>query len=118
MLLSVFLCVDAYLKNHVDSAHYLERSSISTGFSNWKDATTKFSKHEASRCHKDSVLKLTTLPASTPDIGEVFATQLGKERLTTRKCFLKVVGSARFLARQGLALRGDGEEANSNFLQL
>jgi len=33
-------------------------------------------------------------------------------------CFLKVLSNIRFLACQGLPLRGDGNEAESNFLQL
>ena len=33
-------------------------------------------------------------------------------------CFLKVLSNVRFLARQGLALRGDGDEADSNFMSL
>lgn len=31
---------------------------------------------------------------------------------------LKILSSIKYLARQGLALRGDGDEADSNFLQL
>jgi len=31
---------------------------------------------------------------------------------------LKILSSINYLARQGLALRGDGDEADSNFLQL
>jgi hypothetical protein len=32
--------------------------------------------------------------------------------------FLKILSSIRYLARQGLALRGDGDEQDGNFLQL
>ena len=32
--------------------------------------------------------------------------------------FFKILASIRFLARQGLALRGDDTEDNSNFIQL
>ena len=60
-----FTCVVAYQSKHLQSTHSLEQTFISTGFSNWKDATAKFAKHEGSRCHKDSVLKTITLPATT-----------------------------------------------------
>ena len=31
---------------------------------------------------------------------------------------LKIVENVKFLGRQGLPLRGDGDEVNSNFIQL
>ena len=113
-----FTCVVAYQAKHLQSTHSLEQAFISTGLSNWKDATAKFAKHEGSRCHKDSVLKTITLPATTSDVGEMLSSQLAKERLERRKCLLKLLSNARFLSRQGLAFRGDGEESNSNFMRL
>ena len=35
-----------------------------------------------------------------------------------RRCLLKIISNIRFLARQGLPLRGDGDEDDSNFVQL
>ena len=115
---SVFTCVVAYQNNHLQSAHCLEQTFISSGFSNWKDATAKFANHEGSRCYKDSVLKTITLPATTSDVGEMLSSQLAKEQLERRKCLLKLLSNARFLSRQGLAFRGDGEELDSNFMRL
>jgi len=71
----------AYKNNHLLSTPCLEKTFISTGFSNWKDATANFAKHEGSRCHKDSVLKTITLPGTTSDVGEMLLSQLAKERL-------------------------------------
>ena len=96
----------------------MEKTFISTGFSNWKDAIAKFTKHEGSRCHKDAILKTITLPATTKDVSELLSLQLSKERLERRKCFLKLLSNVRFLSRQGLAFRGDGNEHDSNFMQL
>ena len=78
-----FSCIVAYQNNQLQSAHCLEKTFISTGFSNWKDAIAKFTKHEGSRCHKDAVLNTITLPATTSDI-------LAKERLERRKCFYQM----------------------------
>ncbi len=39
-----------------------------------------------------------------------------KKRIT--QCLLKILSNVQFLARQGLPLRGDGEETDSNFTQL
>ena len=68
-----FTCVVAYQNNHLRSVSNLEQTFISTGFSNWKDATTKFNKHEASQCHKEAVLKTITLPATTGNVGEMLS---------------------------------------------
>ena len=35
-----------------------------------------------------------------------------------KQCFLKVLSNVAFLAWQGVAFRGDGDEANSNFVKL
>ena len=76
-----FTCVVAYQNKQLQSVPCLEQTFISSGFSNWKDATAKFAKHEGSRCHKDSVLKTITLPATTSDVGEMLSSRLAKERL-------------------------------------
>ena len=93
-----FVCVAAYQRNLLTSAHCMEKTFISTGYSNWKDTTTKFAKHEGSRYHKDSVLKTVSLPATTSDVGEILYSQLAKERLEQRKCLLKLLSNACFLA--------------------
>ena len=49
--------------------------------------TAKFTKHEASQCHKEAVLKAITLPTKTSDVGEMLSSLLGRERLERRKCF-------------------------------
>ena len=99
-------------------SHNAESAFITKGFVNWKDATVKFSNHEASKCHKEAVMKLTVLPSTTPDIAEALSTQVHQERAERRKCFLKIVSNVRFLGRQGLPLRGHGADHDSNFMQL
>ena len=101
------MCVVACQSNLLQSAHSLEQTFISTGVLNWKDATAKFSKHEGSRCQKDSMLKTITLPTTICDVGEVLSSQLAKEWLEGCKCLLKLLSNARFLTWQGLAFCGD-----------
>ena len=62
------------------------------------------------------MLKTVTLPSTTADVGEILSSQLTKQCQEQRKCFLKLLSNARFLARQGLAFHGDGDE--ENFMQL
>ena len=93
---------------------------LTTGFSNWKDATRKFAQHESSMCRTESVLKMLALPTSTPNIAEPLSAQTLKERLDRRKCFLKTVANMRFLAcEEGLPLRGhEDQDYDFNFMQL
>ena len=113
-----YICVLAYKNDKLQSSHCLERTFISTGFSNWKDAVAKLMKHEASGCHKGAIMNTTTLLSTTIDVGETLSSQLAKERAERRKCFLKLLSNARFLSRQALAFRGDGNELDSNFTRL
>jgi len=64
------------------------------------------------------VLKFFTLPSTTQDIGEALSQHHEQGKLEKHHCFLKVLFNIRFLACQGLPLWGDGNEAESNFLQL
>lgn len=98
--------------------HNGEPAFISKGFSNWKDATIAFKKHELSTCHHEAVDVMITIPATTKDVGEQLSQQHCQEKATNRKMFLNILSSIRYLARQGLALRGDGDEQDGNFLQL
>ena len=90
----------------------------SRGYLNWKDATVKFNIHQASKCHKEAVLKMITLPSTTADVAESLSAQHHKEKLENRRCLLKILSTIRFFARQGFPLRGHGDDSSSNFMQL
>lgn len=91
---------------------------MTKGFSNWKDATVAFRQHEESACHKEAVEKMLTLPATTPNVGEMLSSTLAKEKAANRHCLLKVLSSLRFLARQGCGIRGHDDDKEGNFQQL
>ena len=74
--------------------------------------------HVLSSCHHEAVEAIITLPATTRDIGEQLSQQHSKEKQVNRKMLLKIVSSLRYLARQGLAVRGDGNEKDCNLAQL
>ncbi len=104
-----FTCAQASVQKKLQWSSNLDSAFISKGFTNWKDATVKFAIHASSKCHKEAVLKMVTLPSSTKNVDEALSTQLRKEKLERRQCFLKVLSNVRFLARQGLPLRGHGD---------
>ena len=108
----------AYAEKKRHSFTHLERTYISIGFSNWKEVRARFSAHESSTCHRDAFLKTITLPATVRDIGETLSLQHAQEKLEHSQCFLKILYSVCFLAKQGLPLQGDGNESDSIYLQL
>ena len=69
-----------------------------------------------------------TLPATCEHIGEQLSTQFAEEYKSNRKMLIKILSCFQLLARQGLAIRGDGDECDAirgdgdeydaNFIQL
>ena len=88
-----------------------DASFVSKGFSNWKDGTIEFKNHEASASHKEALQVVIVLPTTCPDIGDMMSKQHADMKKFNRECFLKVLSNLQFLARQGIAIRGDGDEA-------
>ena len=114
-------CVQASAQKKLQWSSNLDLAFISNGFTNWKDATVKFSVHEASKCHKEVVLKMVTLPSSTKNMAESLSNALNREKFEQRQYLLKIFSNIRFLAQQGLPLRGHGDhetqtESDSNFV--
>ena len=113
-------CVKAYQANMLSNA-CLEPAFLSSGYTNWKDATAKkggFPAHEKSNCHKEALERLVSLPSVVKDVGESISQIHEEEKVYNRHVLLKILSNIRFLARQGSALRGSGSGKDSNFLQL
>ena len=83
------------------------------GYSNWKEASTRFAKHEKSNFHKEAVLKL--MPSMRP-IDELMYNAIVKSKQENKAMLMKLLQNIKFLARQGLPLRGD--QGQGNFDQL
>ena len=64
------------------------------------------------------MLKVQTLPRTCGDIGEILSTKHAEEKSENRDCLKKILSSIRFLARQGLSFRGDGDESDGNYIQI
>ena len=65
-----------------------------------------------------AIVKLWKLPQCTKDIAELQSAEHAAQKALTCHMFMIVLNNLRFLVRQGLALRGDGDEFNSDFVQL
>lgn len=76
-------------------------------------------RHEQSLSHLQALEMIITLPSSTINVVELLSREYAKEKECNRRMLIKVMSSIRFLARQGLALRGEGnEELDGNFYQM
>ncbi len=113
-------CEDIVDERQEKSPHY----SMCLGFSNWKKALEKFNKHQNTLSHHQA---MDFLVSTSKDVGEMLNTSLANERAGNRKMLHIVFSSIRFLARQGVALRGSFRacensdvkcEFDSNFMQL
>ena len=91
---------------------------MTKGLSNWKDTTVAFKKHLQSKSHIEAVEVVVTLPKTTKDVGEQLSRAHRAEKEQARDMLRLILSSVRFLARQGLALRGDGSDASANLIQL
>ena len=91
---------------------------ISREFTNWKDGTVSFTKHESSDCHKEAVQVMKVLPCTKQNIGEQLRQIYAANKSMNRKMLLKILQNIKYLARQSIGLRGVGDESDSNFIQL
>jgi len=113
-----YLCMKAVRKKTLITSRCADKAFISTGFSNWKDAKVAFRNHEQTKCHKEAVHTVVVLPREYEDCGELLSSQHALEKVYNRQMMLKLLSNIHFLARQGLPLRGDGEENDSNYNQM
>ena len=86
--------------------------------SNWKDGSIWITNHEKTATHETAVEVMITLPRTTGNVGEMLSSTLATEKCNNRPSLLKFAESIKFLARQGPPLWGNGDEADSNFMQL
>ena len=91
---------------------------MTRGFSNWKDGTVAFRNHEKCASHRDAVEVIVTLLSTTRDIGEQLSQQHASQKLKNRQALYQILSSIRFWGRQGVAIRGDGNESDGNLKQL
>ena len=101
---------------HFKLSKRAESTFSTTAFRNWKDATRSFRKHESSTAHKEAALKWVHYSKSQSVAAQI-SKQLLRDQVLAQKCLLKIISSLRYLARQGLAVRGHSEN-DGNLMQL
>ena len=113
-----YLCMRCEAEKKFLASTKREPAFIHKGFTYWKEGPKSFKTHQGSDCHREAVDALVVLPRCTKDVGELQSAEHQAEKARNRKMLLLVLQNIRFLARQGLPLRGDGDESSSNFIQL
>ena len=86
------------------------------GFTNWKKAIERFKSHERSGFHKSAVMMIDSASASV-SVARHLNKKHEREMVESRHALSKIFSSLKYLAAQGLAIRGKTEET-SNYRQL
>ena len=60
-----FTCMNANSENKLHWSLNAKSAFITAGFTNWKKASEMFNYDEMPKCHKEAVLHMITLPATT-----------------------------------------------------
>lgn len=90
----------------------LESTFSVDGFTNWRDPGRAFNKHERSAQHKESLLRWTSY-CKKMNVAAQLNSQICQEQEKNRAVLMKILTSIRFLARQGLAVRGHSDDTGN-----
>ena len=110
-------CMALNLPGHLIKGNIMESTYVS-GFCNWKDGTRCFSRHEHTAAHKVAVDVSINIPHTSRDVGHMLSSAHTQQKALNQHYLIKVAQNIRFLSRQGVALRGDTDESDGNFMQL
>ncbi len=105
---------------------YVDKVFTETGFNNWQKALQKCDKHQQSQSHKFAVNMVMRERRKARGVNEILSSAHAQEMEHNRNNFLVILSSIRFLARQGLPIRGHyindaihgSGELNGNLMQL
>ena len=110
-------CMPLNLPGHLIKGNIMESTFVS-GFCNWKDGTRCFSRHEDTAARKVAVDVSINIPRTSRDVGDMLSSAHTQQKALNRHYLIKVAQNIRFLSRQGIALRGDADKSDGNFMQL
>ena len=113
----VRLQVNDSVRNKEKMEKNKEEAFFSVGFHSWNKATNAFRLHQKSKCHLAALSFEVTIP-SCGNVIEMSNESMKAGMKENRKCLIKILETLQFLGRKGLALRGDENDENSNFIQL
>jgi hypothetical protein len=89
-----------------------ESTFTTTGYCSWADATRRFNKHEGSSCHAECVVKWSSYTKGV-NVASQLSHHYSENQKKAQAMLLKILSTVRYLARQGLALRGHISESGN-----
>ena len=96
-----YLCMRAEHEGKFLVSTKREPSFLSKGYTNWKEATSTFKKHQTSACHLEALEAVVTLPKQIiGEIDEVLCKENKEVKAVNRKMLLTVFENIKFLARR------------------
>ena len=104
---SYVFTVPRFFLNQPTYASKCDPAFVSVGFRNWKKAIQKFSQHAKSQLHIHAV-NIYAQKGNT--IASQLSSAVARQQEEARYGLMKIVGSIKYLAGQGLALQGHVEE--------
>ena len=108
-----YVCKRQNNQDNLKTEQCKENVFLKKGFKNWKKALEKFEKHQSSQCHPVASTYEILIPRC-PDVAELFDNKEKEVRELNRRCFMAILDSIQYLARQGILLRGHGSDEDSN----
>ena len=93
-----------------------EQAFVSSGFSNWKDASQDFKRHENSQLHSESVMKWHH-HLNGVGVDAMLSSEKRRQQTENLAALQTIVSSLKYLGRQGLSIRGHTEN-EGNLMQL
>jgi hypothetical protein len=108
-----FNCVKAKKHNLFLSAkNQVERAFVDIGFVDWKNVVAAFDKHSQSACHKEAIDACASV--SRRGVETLLFTHMERQQAVASEALSVIIGSVKYLARQGLrSLRGHTENSGN-----
>ena len=105
-----FYCRKAYKTKVLTFSKKSDQAFIGIGYDNWKKAKARFKSHQRSHTHTEAIVKLKV--TEQPSVISQLVSSSLRDKEQRRKMQLS---SLRYLARQGLAVRGHKDEEGNLF---
>ena len=110
------ICRHAKQQNFLTFSKCQSSTFIEEGFGNWRKALQRFQEHEKSMTHREATMKIAA--SSSTQIATRLNNECAELQKFRRIMLMKVLSCIRYLARQGLPLRGHNNDIEGNLHQL
>ena len=115
--IACFYCKTTSEKGQIVFTNYKENAFCAGTFSNWNKWQETLKKHHKSHFHNEAGEKLFFLNNGEMNVGAQLDNKCKDDQKLHRYLLLKQLSSLKYLARQGMALRGH-DQMDSNLIQL